>query len=54
MKMMVDKLYDQQARGFINDDWAVDFIVDMHKRIKDNLPMSEKQQQKVEDLFERW
>ena len=54
MKMMVDKLYDQQARGCISDDWACDFIVDMHKRIKEDKPLSEKQQAKIEELFERW
>ena len=51
---MLDKLVDQAARGFIDSGWAEDFIVSLHERVTKGYPLTEKQANKLEELFERY
>lgn len=52
--LMVDKLYDQIQRGFIDDQsWDYKFILDIRERLKMNFDLSEKQISKLEEVFER-
>lgn len=51
---MLDKLVDQAARGFIDSEWAEEFIASMHERVIKGYPLTEKQADKLEELFERY
>lgn len=53
-KMMIDKLYDQMARGCINNDWAEEFISSVKNQFDAGLTLSPKQLAKLEELFERF
>lgn len=53
-KLMVDKLKEQVARGFIENDWAETFICDMHTKVHKGQLLSLKQQNVLEDMFERY
>jgi len=54
-KMMAGKLYDQLQRGWIDgNEFTEKFIQDMHQRTKDGRALTEKQQAKLEELFERF
>lgn len=54
-KMMAGKLYDQMQRGFIDgNDWAETFINDVYSKTKAGKLLTEKQQVKLEELFERY
>jgi hypothetical protein len=53
-KIMVDKLYDQVQRGFIDDSWCEKFIMDVRERLKMNMKLSEKQNTKLEELFDQY
>lgn len=54
LRLMIDKLYDQVQRGFIENDWEIKFISDVRERLKMNMGLSIKQTEKLEDLFERY
>ena len=55
LNLMLERLYDQQARGYITDEWAVKFILDMSEKIKlDYYPFSSKQLEMIDKLFERY
>lgn len=53
-KLMTDKLMDQVARGYVENEWAETFISDMSNRIKSGKPLSAKQVTKLEELFEKY
>lgn len=53
-KMMVDKLYDQVARGCINNDWAEEFICSVRAKLAAGLCLTDKQEKKLEELFEQY
>lgn len=54
-KMMAGKLYDQMQRGFIDgNDWTETFINDVYSKTKAGKLLTEKQQVKLEELFERY
>ena len=54
-KMMAGKLYDQMQRGWIDgDDWTETFIDDMYQKTKAGKPLTEKQQAKPEEMFEKY
>lgn len=54
-KMMADKLFEQLQRGWIEvDEWTETFISDMHEKTKAGRTLTEKQQSKLEQLFERY
>lgn len=54
LKMMINKLFDMQARGDIDNDWEIDFICDMKMKIEiGDFRFSDKQKAKIEELFER-
>ena len=53
-EMMAGKLYDQMARGFIGNQWAEDFIESTYMRVRAGLPLTDKQEAKLEELFERY
>ena len=54
-EVMIDKLYDQMSRGCISNDWVETFITNMHRKIHGCLPyLTEKEQAKLEELFERY
>ena len=53
-KMMIEKLFDQVSRGTIDNDWAENFICDMRERLKMNMGLTQKQLDKIEELFERY
>jgi len=54
IKLMIDKLVDQVARGHIENDWAEHFIFDMKEKIDGPYPLTEKQIAKLEEIFERY
>ena len=54
IKMMVDKLADQCARGCIENDWEETFIFDMQKRLAGPYGPTDKQIAIIERLFERY
>lgn len=54
IEMMAGKLYDQMARGFIGNQWAEDFIESTYMRVRAGLPLTDKQEAKLEELFERY
>lgn len=51
---MIEKLYDQYQRGFIEGEFAEKFIIDMHSKMKQGSSFTEKQISKIEELFERF
>jgi len=54
-KLMIDKLYDQMARGCIDNGWVEGFIETVHTKLHGPLPyLTDKQQKILEDLFERY
>ncbi len=53
-KLMVDKLKEQVARGFIENDWAETFICDIHAKVHKGQSLSVKQQGILDDMFERY
>jgi len=53
-QMMIDKLSDQVARGYIEREWDIDFIYSLKTQIKTKRPLSDKQTAKLEELFERY
>jgi len=53
-KMMIDKLYDQMARGCIDNEWVEGFIEDTKARVYAGMKLTTPQQNKLEDLFERY
>ena len=54
IKLMVDKLCDQSARGHIDNTWVEEFIESVRVRVSAGLPLSDKQQTKLEELFEQY
>jgi len=54
IKLMVDKLWLECEYGRIDDDWTCGFLMDMKARIKLDRPFSDKQIEKIEQLFERY
>lgn len=53
-KMMAGKLFDQVARDFIDDEWEAKFIIDIHDKLEHGCNLSQKQIDKLEELFERY
>lgn len=53
-KMMISKLHDQVARGFIENEWAEQFISDVKDRLDHDCILTAKQIDKIEELFERY
>ena len=53
-RLMLDKLIEQAQRGFIDSLWSEDFIDDMRIRVAKGYPLTEKQANKLEELFERY
>jgi hypothetical protein len=51
---MLDKLIDQSARGFIPDAWAEEFIHSLRERVLRGYPLTDKQADKLEELFEKY
>ncbi len=54
IKMMIGKLHDLSARGFIENEWAEQFISDMKDRLDHDCLLTAKQIDKIEELFERY
>lgn len=54
LKFMLGKLKGQVDGGFIENEWAEQFINDMVVRLKQNLPISHKQGLKIEELYEQY
>lgn len=53
-QLMLDKLIDQSARGFIPDAWAEEFIHSLRERVLRGYPLTDKQADKLEELFEKY
>jgi len=53
-KLMIDKLVEQCDHGFIDNDWASNFIYDIKQRFYKGLKLSANQLNKLEELFERY
>lgn len=53
-KLMVNKLWDQMAQGLIENDFAESFIVSVRSRVDAGITLTDKQQNKLEELFERY
>lgn len=51
---MIDKLEDQLDRGYIDNDFAAEFIPSVAAKFRSGLPLTDKQQAKLEELFERY
>lgn len=51
---MIKKLEDQIVRGFIENAFAIEFVESIRARHNAGLPLSEKQQSKLEELFEQY
>jgi len=54
IKLMIDKLVDQVAGGYIFDLWAETFIEDVRSQVELGRGLTEKQVAKLEQLFERY
>lgn len=54
LKLMIDKLVDQEERGCIDNDWACEFIQDMKIIMDEGRGFSPKQILKIEELFEQY
>ena len=54
LKMMAEKLFDQVSRDFIDDEWEVKFITDIQDKLEHDCNLSQKQIDKLEELFERY
>ena len=54
-KLMVEKLYQQIQSGWIDDScWEYEFILSIREKLKMNAKLSEKQNSKLEEIFERY
>jgi len=53
-KMMLDKLIEQDKRGYINNEWASNFIWDMKKKTNNGQELTAKQLEKLEEIFEQY
>lgn len=54
LQLMIDKLYEQIQKGFIDDQsWECKFVLDIRERLKMNFNLSQKQIEKLEEIFER-
>ena len=53
-KLMLDKLVEQVKGGYIDNDWAIDFISSIQFRVKHGYPLTERQLTKLEELFEQY
>ena len=53
---MIKKLHEQLERGYIEDkdNFDCNFIKSIYNRINDGLPLTEKQENKLEELFEKY
>lgn len=54
LKMMADKLMEQVATGNVDNEWAENFITDVHGKLKAGRTLTDKQVQKLEELFEEY
>lgn len=54
IKLMIDKLVDQVAGGYIFDLWAETFIEDVRSQVELGRGLTEKQISKINELFERY
>ena len=53
-KLMLDKLVAQVNGGYIDNDWAIEFITNIQFRVKQGYPLTERQLTKLEELFEMY
>ena len=53
-QLMLDKLIDQSARGFIPDAWTEEFIFSLRERVLRSYPLTDKQADKLEELSESY
>jgi Spy/CpxP family protein refolding chaperone len=53
-KLMAERLFQEASHGRIDDEWAENFILDMHERTRHGHDLTEKQAAKLEELFERY
>lgn len=53
-KMMAAKLSEQVALGHVSNSWDEDFICSIHDKTVRGLPLSQKQREKLEELFDRY
>lgn len=54
VKMMAGKLMEEVSSGNIDNDWAETFIADIHARVHSGRTLTDKQVQKLEELFEEY
>ena len=54
IKIMLDKLEDQIATGFIENEFVENFITSVKGRFLAGIPLSDKQNAKLEELFENY
>lgn len=53
-RIMIDKLKDQIARGYIDNDWVSSFVYALDAVLKENKTLTPKQQEKLEEIFEKY
>lgn len=53
-EFMTEKLYDQIQRGFIENEFVESFVVSVKHRLESGLSLTERQQKKLDELFERY
>jgi len=53
-KLMLDKLVEQVNGGYIDNDWAIEFISSIQFRVKQGYPLTDRQLTKLEELFEQY
>lgn len=54
LQMMLNKLKIEVDYGRIDNEWACGFITDMYFLLKQNYPISDKQEAKIEELFDKY
>ena len=53
-KMMLDKLIEQDKRGYIENAWVTTFLWDIKTKIDKGQNLTPKQLEKLEELFEQY
>lgn len=54
MKMMAEKLYIEVQYGRVENEWAETFICDVRERLVAGKVLTNKQIEKLEELFEKY
>ena len=52
-RMMANKLMIEVSAGRVDNDWEETFINDIHRRLKTGGTLTDKQADKLEDLFHK-